>query len=331
MTSDGIPLLRASQLRPFIAAMRQIGAPSERYLREAKLPLLAHHDAHAVVPEVFAWNFVNKVARGEDVQDLGRFAAKVMPVWQSEPGFIHLLQSLPTLWIGLSTFCRLVVHFSNMAPFRVERAGERALFLRNRRPGIPGEAQAELYVVEIMIQLVQLAAGLEWVPPEVLVSDVNARRLVESEAFDGVRVRRSDTCTGVCFPAAMLARPMNALATEPGTPMPESLADDFVDSLRAAIGGYLRDRRPDIHLVAEMAGLSERTLQRRLGKAGLSFRALLDQVRLDQALSKLREPGARITEVAYDLGFSDAAHFTRAFRRWTALSPREFRHQHQLA
>jgi len=309
--------------------MRSIGAPVERYLREAKLPIFACDDPQTVIPEVFAWGFVGKVALSEGIDDFGRLAATTMPVWQSEPALISTLQTAPTLWIGLTTLCQLAVHISNMAPFRVERVGAQALFGRARRPGIPGEEQTELYVIELQTQLIQLAAGRKWFPRQVLVSENNVRRLAESPTYDGVRIRRSDTVSGVLFPAEMLAWPMNALATERDMPFPEPLADDFLDSLRAAIGGYLRDHRPDIRLAAEIAGLSERTLQRRLEKAGLSYRGLLDQVRLEQALSMLGNPNMHITDVAYDLGFSDAAHFTRAFRRWTALSPREYRRQRQ--
>ena len=85
----------------------------------------------------------------------------------------------------------------------------------------------------------------------------------------------------------------------------------------------------NVRLAAEMAGLSKRTFQRRLGDLQLDYNTLIDQVRLKQSLSMLREPDAPVTQIAYDLGYSDAAHFTRAFRRWTALSPREYRRQHQ--
>ena len=48
-----------------------------------------------------------------------------------------------------------------------------------------------------MIQLVQLAGGRDWVHPEVLVSEVNARRLSRSKEFERVRIQRSEAFTCV--------------------------------------------------------------------------------------------------------------------------------------
>lgn len=328
MSEGAIPLLRATHLRPLLVGMRHIGAPSERYLRQARLPLLAHDDPQAVVPELFVWDLARRVARSEGVADYGGLAATLTPVWQSEPALVSVLQTTPTLWLALRTFCRLADRVTTAAPFHVHRQRDHALFWREKRPGTPGEDQAELYSLHVMIQLVQVAAGRQWIPPEVLVSEVNTRRLRDWQANGGARVRRCETCTGVLVPAGMLALPMSAIAPVSGEMLPERLADDFLESLRAVIGSYLRDRRPDIGLAAEMAGLTERTFQRRLEVAGLSYRSLLDQIRLRHALAMLCDPGVHVTDIAYDLGFSDVAHFTRAFRRWTTLSPREFRRRH---
>ena len=71
-------------------------------------------------------------------------------------------------------------------------------------------------------------------------------------------------------------------------------------------------------------GMAERTLKRRLAEQGTSYSLLLDEQRQRRALELLRT-GANVDQIAERLGYSDAANFTRAFRRWTGKSPRAFR------
>ncbi len=102
---------------------------------------------------------------------------------------------------------------------------------------------------------------------------------------------------------------------------------DFVGSLRQAIALLLRDTYPDIHLAAEMSQMSVRTLQRRLAQEGFTYSHLVEQVRCAEAVRWLQDPNLKLVNIAAELGYTDAAHFTRAFKRWTGISPREFRRQ----
>jgi AraC-like DNA-binding protein len=77
--------------------------------------------------------------------------------------------------------------------------------------------------------------------------------------------------------------------------------------------------------VAKLMHVSERTLKRRLAGLGTSYSELLDEHRRDQALLMMAGSEVSIDEVALRLGYSDAANFTRAFRRWTGKSPRAHR------
>jgi transcriptional regulator GlxA family with amidase domain len=52
---------------------------------------------------------------------------------------------------------------------------------------------------------------------------------------------------------------------------------------------------------------------------------LLDQVRFEKGAEMLRETDAKIIDVAYATGYSDPAHFARAFRRIAGITPRELR------
>lgn len=71
--------------------------------------------------------------------------------------------------------------------------------------------------------------------------------------------------------------------------------------------------------------ISARTLQRRLNDWGISFEELVDEYRRERALKLLLHVDRSILEVAYSLGYSDPAHSTRAFRRWTGMSPKSYR------
>jgi AraC-like DNA-binding protein len=95
--------------------------------------------------------------------------------------------------------------------------------------------------------------------------------------------------------------------------------------VRQVVAVLLGRRCPDIHQVADSMLTSPRTLQRRLHGAGLTYGHLVAEARRASAERLLAEPERTIADVGRTLGYSDPAHFTRAFQRWTGLSPRAFR------
>ena len=80
-----------------------------------------------------------------------------------------------------------------------------------------------------------------------------------------------------------------------------------------------------IEHVAFFAGMSKRTLQRRLAESGTGYSKLVDEVRFARAIELIDNPSTRLADIAHELGYSDLANFDRAFRRWTGLSPSHFR------
>jgi AraC-like DNA-binding protein len=77
--------------------------------------------------------------------------------------------------------------------------------------------------------------------------------------------------------------------------------------------------------MAKRLGMSPRTLHRRLVDEGITYRALVDDVRREMALHCLRDPHLSIGEVGYLLGFTTSAAFHRAFRRWTGTTATQYR------
>ena len=77
--------------------------------------------------------------------------------------------------------------------------------------------------------------------------------------------------------------------------------------------------------VASELGVSVRTLRRRLTDKGTSYRRIVDDLRREVAIKYLRDTDMTVEDVAFALGFNDAANFRRAFRRWTSATPQQFR------
>jgi AraC-like DNA-binding protein len=86
-------------------------------------------------------------------------------------------------------------------------------------------------------------------------------------------------------------------------------------------GGGVRS----VEEVAEALGISTRTLHRKLKAEGVVFSDITDAHQHKQACALLRDARLSVEEVAEQVGYSDVSNFTRAFRRWTGLTPAAFR------
>lgn len=82
--------------------------------------------------------------------------------------------------------------------------------------------------------------------------------------------------------------------------------------------------RPTVCSAAKAASMNLRTMQRHLAACGVTFEGLLNEYRQFTAIEFLQNGDKSITDIAFTLGYSDSAHFTRAFRRWTGVNPRKF-------
>jgi len=88
-----------------------------------------------------------------------------------------------------------------------------------------------------------------------------------------------------------------------------------------------RQERFDVPLseVASALGYSERGLRRHLERSNTSFRKLVDDVRERRAREMLASSAAPIQHIAYALGFDTPSNFARSFKRWSGVTPKEFR------
>ena len=137
---------------------------------------------------------------------------------------------------------------------------------------------------------------------------------------------------GLQFPSRWLQRPIAGAdpllhrLLEDRASLDRSQVSPFLhNDVRRAIRALLTTGECCREAVARRLNMHPRTLVRRLNETGTTYQALLDDMRAQIAKQLLHDTRSPVSRIAASLGFGDPTVFTRSFRRWTGLSPREFR------
>lgn len=141
----------------------------------------------------------------------------------------------------------------------------------------------------------------------------------------------------IVFPSAFLMKPLlfadpvavrHALEQLEREAREAEMTDspNIVPRVRVRLRPDVNGAYPSLRQMAAQLHLSERTLKRRLQTSGTTYKALLNDERKRRAFVLLSDEGRNVQDVAYMLGYSDPAAFTRAFRKWTGKPPSAFRH-----
>ena len=101
--------------------------------------------------------------------------------------------------------------------------------------------------------------------------------------------------------------------------------EDVPDDVRRVLTRRVNGGDIRIESVARELAMAARTLQRKLGDAGVTYHALVEEARKRAAARHLDDRRLSVSEIAYLLGYSEPAAFHRAFKRWHGLSPQAFR------
>jgi AraC-like DNA-binding protein len=251
---------------------------------------------------------VGSASRPEDVGALGAF-----------------VRSAPTLGVALARAVRDGPRFNSGERYWLTWRGDDVVFHWSYARALrAGRSQVNEFVLMLWIQLVRLVAGADWRPREIGLE--GAPRHTGSLVALAREVRFEQPETALVIPRELLELPLphgraSLLGAAPGG-WPSA---DFAGSVRQAIAGLLRLGDADVASLASAAGTSVRSLQRRLAEAELSFSELLEEARFETAQRLLHDPSRKVIAISAELGYTDSANFTRAFRRWTGLSPRDFR------
>ena len=100
--------------------------------------------------------------------------------------------------------------------------------------------------------------------------------------------------------------------------------NNIVTLTKSAILGQLSCAKVTEEEIASLLNMSKRKLQLKLSEEGVRFKTLVDEIRANLAKEYLTENTHCLSEIAFMLGFSEVSSFSRAFKRWTGVSPGQY-------
>lgn len=336
---NAIPCSRAAHLAPYLAFLEEIGAPVDRELRRARLPTYMTEDPDLYLPTLRGHAFLLAIAEKEGIDDFGSRANSHSCLRRLSATISDSGAQSPTLYSALKQFCRYcAVEDSYLSAWITGDETTIRVSCRNRMPLGPFSRRIEDWSqLSAIIAIIRSFAGPEWQPVEIALHSESPISDFAAQLFPNTRLLRGQRSASVTVPRDLLSVPgrmngngiMSGRATQAAGDTTER-PPGLLSTLRGILGAYLQDGPLAIDQAAEMAAISPRTLQRRLRQSGMSYSGLLQQVRYETAAKFLRESDVTILEVALQVGYEDPSHFSRAFRRFAGVSPKQYRHQQRL-
>jgi AraC-like DNA-binding protein len=334
---DGrLALVRATHLNDYIAVLRDIGAPVDRDLACSRLPPRIEEtpDLYVSIPVALEW-----VARtGHDLHpmELGLLAAQKASLASLRPAQQAAIMTVQTGLKRLEALCDLSRQEDSCLEMTIRYEGDVVRVICTMA-GLDSHifvCLAEWLNLQAIISVIRSVAGLAWCPSEMCFISPRCPPEAVQAAFPNTRLLVGQTLTSVTVARADITRPTCDVILSKHDTLASLSSEDvqdgqsawkFVSLLRMMIQPYLGEGRIDVAFAAELAGISIRTLQRRLKLSGSSYSQIVQEARFELARSCLREPDMKIIDVAMMAGYESPQHFTRAFRRFNGVTPSQYR------
>jgi len=201
---------------------------------------------------------------------------------------------------------------------------------------IPGRAHHPTYVLSLVagvLRMSRLTAGREINPVSVSMQQQEPIGSDRIREFFGCPVEFDCSENSITFDRVLIEQPIVS-ANAKLAQINDQIVVDYLtrydqQTLVARVQSKIIERlpagRPNQTVIAKSMNMSLRNFQRKLKLEGTSFRELVDTVRKDLAIQFIRDNSRSIGAISYNLGFTEPANFTRSFKAWTGVSPKQFR------
>jgi AraC-like DNA-binding protein len=213
-------------------------------------------------------------------------------------------------------------------------SAERAVFRYRVTDGVTQPAAANDYITATLVTMFRRHTGRTEVAPEIQFTHAPVPYLDEYARVFRAKVTFNAPQNALVIPREILDAPL--VAANPRISAAFELhvqkllnglqqSRTISDKVRGLVVAQLSHGDVGMGAIARKLAMSVPTLRRRLEAEGITYSAIVDKSREQLARRYLREKGRSITDVVFLLGFSDVPSFHKAFRRWTGMTPAEYR------
>jgi AraC-like DNA-binding protein len=244
-----------------------------------------------------------------------------------------LVQHSPTVGVALrNLILHMHLHDRGAVPMYSIDDGTVLLGYAVYEPGVEAVDQINDLATAIGFNLMRGLCGEEWLPTEVRLARREPVDTRPYRAFFRAPVVFDANENVLMFPSRWLERPVRGADPQLLKFLEQRVAElenedrrTLAQRLRPMIRGALSYRDCSAERIAAMLSMHRRTLNRRLKEDGTSFREIVESVRHEVARQLLANTRLPLNEIATALDYADPSIFTRAFRRWSGVSPSEWR------
>ena len=323
---SGVAFTRASTLGPILDLLEERGGCVDHVFRAADLPVQICSKPDALIPLRDQFNIIELAAR--EIGDEALPARLAMAAGVAGLGdYGRQFLAAPTLGAAIEQGNRIntsVLQSATEMTLSITRGTAQWTYYVTDLCRL-GRQKNEILALGYMLDLLRRFCGSAWNPIRINITQSPISGLTATETV--LRCELSfDSIVSIIFPAEYLEAPNPGLKDSEISDFQQIPApDDFLSCVQEIVRLGLAGGRPQRDWVARRLGISVRTLQRRLQELDTSYAVLLRTMIAEQATKLMRHRDGPISEIAYDLGYSDPSHFSRAFTQHFGRSPSDWR------
>ncbi|WP_186435768.1 AraC family transcriptional regulator [Thalassolituus sp. C2-1] len=191
----------------------------------------------------------------------------------------------------------------------------------------------EMLFTSLQVQIAQLL-GREFYFTEIRLNYPPPPHAADYERYFAAKVQFNSPVSGFCIDRDTMHQPLplaNPAAKQQAMLVAEAELKRVLQVQKGDIGWQVRaliqgsEQRLALDDVAAGLNLSPRTLRRKLQEAGLTFRQISDEELLKKSMLLLDDQQQKVSSVASACGFKDLLSFREAFKRWSGMTPQQYR------